>query len=132
MEGRLGRMIKMVTSPFRGEPVDRHFVTAPYYQQGTLCGKEGLEEGMELAIGKCYKTSGELQRGAIIQGFACELVRRTLVPPSEDNPRAARRREGFVFDYVLAEIRRREEAGERVIQEAERVVSKAFSARAEL
>lgn len=130
MEGRLGRMVKRVAAPFRGEPIDKHFVTAPYYRQGVLCGQKGLEEGMELAIDKYYETSGGLQRGAIIQGFACELVRRVPIPPSEDNPRAAGRRERFVFDYIRAEIQRREKTGEKVIREAERIASHAFSDRA--
>lgn len=128
MEGRIGRIVHKAIAPLallHGEPVDRHFVTARYFGIGYSYGERGLDEGMESVISDCQNTNGIQQKDAIIQGFARRIVELTPVPPSENKPKAAKKRERFIVKYVMREMQERDEFESPAVKAAERILAEA-------
>lgn len=123
MEGRLGRIFGKLNAPFRGQTVEVHYQTKRPFSTGFSYGQFGLEEGMEHVISDYQSKNGDLQKSAMIEGFAKRIVRNTPVPAHKDNPKAAREREEFIRRYVRTEIENREKFGSPAIKEAERILT---------
>lgn len=123
MEGRLGRFLSVLNAPFRGESVDKHYLTTPFYQRGVLHGQRGLA-GMQAVLDEALREESRTLAEAEILGFAKAAIERERVPSLENNPLSPERRTKSLFDHMMTELEERRERGERIIKEAKGVAAK--------
>lgn len=108
MEGKLGRLLKVLNAPFRGSAVDSHYLTQPSFNDGRVLAlrqdpRLDTTQAAKDAVRQIRETDrGTLFQEAMIAGVAYEIT------PGKDLPTHAKRAK-YAESYMLQEFRNKKD-----------------------